>query len=111
MIRRPPRSTLFPYTTLFRSASAPAWNTRPSPRRRRPLRDASCRLLAIKWRLRGGFGGGNQRGGPPRPRGSPPAGGNKGGAPKPPPPPGRPAERPWLGGAPHPPPVGGPLKS
>src|SRR3712207_8802444 len=25
MIRRPPRSTLFPYTTLFRSASARAW--------------------------------------------------------------------------------------
>src|SRR2546422_3559802 len=26
MIRRPPRSTLFPYTTLFRSArTAPAW--------------------------------------------------------------------------------------
>src|SRR2546426_2506456 len=24
MIRRPPRSTLFPYTTLFRSAQAPA---------------------------------------------------------------------------------------
>src|SRR3712207_7859077 len=24
MIRRPPRSTLFPYTTLFRSAPAPA---------------------------------------------------------------------------------------
>src|SRR2546430_3800076 len=24
MIRRPPRSTLFPYTTLFRSASAPS---------------------------------------------------------------------------------------
>src|SRR2546430_10292079 len=24
MIRRPPRSTLFPYTTLFRSRSAPA---------------------------------------------------------------------------------------
>src|SRR3989442_7801126 len=24
MIRRPPRSTLFPYTTLFRSARAPA---------------------------------------------------------------------------------------
>src|SRR2546421_4448236 len=24
MIRRPPRSTLFPYTTLFRSAEAPA---------------------------------------------------------------------------------------
>src|SRR5260221_3969974 len=25
MIRRPPRSTLFPYTTLFRSVSASAW--------------------------------------------------------------------------------------
>src|SRR5258705_990974 len=27
MIRRPPRSTLFPYTTLFRSATAGAGNT------------------------------------------------------------------------------------
>src|SRR5258708_16740683 len=26
MIRRPPRSTLFPYTTLFRSANAPPAN-------------------------------------------------------------------------------------
>src|SRR5215475_15581746 len=25
MIRRPPRSTLFPYTTLFRSVPAPSW--------------------------------------------------------------------------------------
>src|SRR3712207_7520088 len=25
MIRRPPRSTLFPYTTLFRSTKAPGW--------------------------------------------------------------------------------------
>src|SRR5438445_3042401 len=25
MIRRPPRSTLFPYTTLFRSLGTPAW--------------------------------------------------------------------------------------
>src|SRR3712207_8659919 len=25
MIRRPPRSTLFPYTTLFRSCSDPSW--------------------------------------------------------------------------------------
>src|SRR5688572_32301218 len=31
MIRRPPRSTLFPYTTLFRSRCAPAWRSR-SPR-------------------------------------------------------------------------------
>src|SRR5258708_19076592 len=29
MIRRPPRSTLFPYTTLFRSQSAGRW-TRPA---------------------------------------------------------------------------------
>src|SRR2546429_3464771 len=32
MIRRPPRSTLFPYTTLFRSAQAgisPAWQPEP----------------------------------------------------------------------------------
>src|SRR5258707_8661242 len=28
MIRRPPRSTLFPYTTLFRSRSAPASGAR-----------------------------------------------------------------------------------
>src|SRR3712207_7789172 len=29
MIRRPPRSTLFPYTTLFRSSSAAPPNPRP----------------------------------------------------------------------------------
>src|SRR2546430_8512268 len=36
MIRRPPRSTLFPYTTLFRSSShaARSW---PHPRTRRRL--------------------------------------------------------------------------
>src|SRR5256885_4112661 len=28
MIRRPPRSTLFPYTTLFRSLSGEAWGGR-----------------------------------------------------------------------------------
>src|SRR5438270_10244162 len=33
MIRRPPRSTLFPYTTLFRSASSPT-RCRPSGHRR-----------------------------------------------------------------------------
>src|SRR3712207_8815716 len=31
MIRRPPRSTLFPYTTLFRSAPAPSPSSRRSP--------------------------------------------------------------------------------
>src|SRR5258708_29459763 len=33
MIRRPPRSTLFPYTTLFRSLH---WRTRPEGQRRHP---------------------------------------------------------------------------
>src|SRR2546422_5923925 len=28
MIRRPPRSTLFPYTTLFRSPRSSSWRTR-----------------------------------------------------------------------------------
>src|SRR5690349_22510810 len=36
MIRRPPRSTLFPYTTLFRSARAPAARLRAAPARRIP---------------------------------------------------------------------------
>src|SRR3712207_8955374 len=31
MIRRPPRSTLFPYTTLFRSRCAPGSPARPDP--------------------------------------------------------------------------------
>src|SRR5690242_20834096 len=34
MIRRPPRSTLFPYTTLFRSQRR--WRTRPARTVRRP---------------------------------------------------------------------------
>src|SRR3712207_8924973 len=29
MIRRPPRSTLFPYTTLFRSVAGPSTSQRP----------------------------------------------------------------------------------
>src|SRR5438309_8696437 len=38
LVRRPPRSTLFPYTTLFRSRSAPAawrrtWSARRAPPR------------------------------------------------------------------------------
>src|SRR2546428_6422004 len=31
MIRRPPRSTLFPYTTLFRSVSKPGAKRKPRP--------------------------------------------------------------------------------
>src|SRR5205823_8218350 len=36
MIRRPPRSTLFPYTTLFRSPSPPPWSFPPGSSRPRP---------------------------------------------------------------------------
>src|SRR6266496_6070729 len=65
MIRRPPRSTLFPYTTLFRSrrprAAAPRWRVRPAPPRQatdrrseehtselQSRRDLVCRLLLEK---------------------------------------------------------------
>src|SRR3954468_25111952 len=64
MIRRPPRSTLFPYTTLFRSGPGPsspeterATPPRPPRRRRRSeehtselqsRRDLVCRLLLEK---------------------------------------------------------------
>src|SRR5205807_4064610 len=46
MIRRPPRSTLFPYTTLFRSRPARSAPWRQSPWRRPRGRDApsaACR--------------------------------------------------------------------
>src|SRR2546427_5843304 len=47
MIRRPPRSTLFPYTTLFRSRSAARKGPRPvGPGRPRPAagrRESSAR--------------------------------------------------------------------
>src|SRR5258708_28519623 len=44
MIRRPPRSTLFPYTTLFRSRSPPSLGL--GLERRRPAIDAQGLLLA-----------------------------------------------------------------
>src|SRR5687768_17785247 len=37
MIRRPPRSTLFPYTTLFRSESRPRLHRREAPQHRRDV--------------------------------------------------------------------------
>src|SRR6266581_5605028 len=40
MIRRPPRSTLFPYTTLFRSRSPATRSPRHGDRLRRPCRVA-----------------------------------------------------------------------
>src|SRR6266536_4960276 len=42
MIRRPPRSTLFPYTTLFRSRPVPAGGRTPSG----AGRDGPCRASA-----------------------------------------------------------------
>src|SRR6266496_5948937 len=61
MIRRPPRSTLFPYTTLFRSGtslpafSAPngfSWSARPRSEEHtselQSRRDLVCRLLLEK---------------------------------------------------------------
>src|SRR5574340_1297328 len=63
MIRRPPRSTLFPYTTLFRSRCRPCRSARRAARRsaRRPKdrseehtselqspKDLVCRLLLEK---------------------------------------------------------------
>src|SRR3712207_8531038 len=53
MIRRPPRSTLFPYTTLFRSGSDDdlgAWRTSPPSTRRflppRPRWRQACRAAS-----------------------------------------------------------------
>src|SRR3712207_7486942 len=40
MIRRPPRSTLFPYTTLFRSGPADTAARQPEPKERR--RASAC---------------------------------------------------------------------
>src|SRR5690349_22520349 len=40
MLRRPPRSTLFPYTTLFRSSSA-TWRSTAACRPRRATRGAA----------------------------------------------------------------------
>src|SRR2546430_2232168 len=49
MIRRPPRSTLFPYTTLFRSIHKLAVRFRPGDRCRRPFGvEAGFFLLARK---------------------------------------------------------------
>src|SRR5688572_32518352 len=52
MIRRPPRSTLFPYTTLFRSALGPARDERFAVRdhllrQLRPLRGDAATPIAL----------------------------------------------------------------
>src|SRR2546430_4757898 len=50
MIRRPPRSTLFPYTTLFRSPVAEALPGQLLPVRRGRQRDARVRVQVIHVR-------------------------------------------------------------
>src|SRR3712207_7729437 len=68
MIRRPPRSTLFPYTTLFRSASGeygerPRGDARAPPRlRRRPDRAADDPHHADDARVRPHRAGGPRDG-------------------------------------------------
>src|SRR5437016_14566498 len=44
MIRRPPRSTLFPYTTLFRSSST-SWGRKRRRPRRGPSREGLVRKI------------------------------------------------------------------
>src|SRR5260221_8610586 len=45
MIRRPPRSTLFPYTTLFRSPALLALGGAKAPRRLRPAPHSAAELF------------------------------------------------------------------
>src|SRR2546430_13532678 len=62
MIRRPPRSTLFPYTTLFRSAADPARPDR-GPRRGGAGRSAGgAGAIVASSKGRGGPGAGRGRG-------------------------------------------------
>src|SRR3712207_7807045 len=56
MIRRPPRSTLFPYTTLFRSLLAAAGEHLPEALQHEP-RGRAVRLGLARGRLRGGLRG------------------------------------------------------
>src|SRR5699024_12390642 len=53
MIRRPPRSTLFPYTTLFRSDSGGEWCRSCSSRRSRPTSSRSVRTRISTFRCTG----------------------------------------------------------
>src|SRR2546430_17137686 len=54
MIRRPPRSTLFPYTTLFRSGVAPGHH---------PVPDVALRVAGLQVHRPGAAGvGGSARG-------------------------------------------------
>src|SRR3712207_6904262 len=63
MIRRPPRSTLFPYTTLFRSRDAASRRRpRPSARPARRRAAAARHLGPRRLRRRGGHAAAPRRG-------------------------------------------------
>src|SRR2546425_1936407 len=51
MIRRPPRSTLFPYTTLFRSLVGAALGREAHPRRRPGHDEARARVEGVEQRV------------------------------------------------------------
>src|SRR2546425_9534131 len=66
MIRRPPRSTLFPYTTLFRSARdrPPGWGALPRPLERgetgtapRQVEEVAQGAVRVRERRDAGAGG------------------------------------------------------
>src|SRR5690625_7123565 len=48
MIRLPPRSTLFPYTTLFRSSNSPGRVATPRGEWRRPPSDSPGRVATLR---------------------------------------------------------------
>src|SRR2546430_3004045 len=50
MIRRPPRSTLFPYTTLFRSEDERASATAPDPATRSPANEVPSLSASLQDR-------------------------------------------------------------
>src|SRR5256885_12843238 len=70
MIRRPPRSTLFPYTTLFRSHDAKRRNRRVPVRgvRPRPSAPATTSMTSgrLKYHGKEGVAGADGRGRTPR---------------------------------------------
>src|SRR3712207_9376952 len=61
MIRRPPRSTLFPYTTLFRSVYPPGQDRGHRQPRQHPAHHPAPDILPeVTRRLDGGLGAGPQ---------------------------------------------------
>src|SRR3712207_9102876 len=82
MIRRPPRSTLFPYTTLFRSGTVGAVGHRGVGVQVDAHQRPACRILRPATRgergRRGGSGGHGGGAPPPAAGGCPPRGGASG---------------------------------